>query len=210
MKVVVFGATGGTGIHVVRQALAAGHAVTAVARRPAAVDIQHECLKVIQGDVMEPDTIAEAMRGQDVVVSALGTTSTRPMTLYSEGTGNIMAVMQVAGVRRLLCVSAGGVEVPSGRPLLQRLIIRYILQRILRHLYADMLRMEAAVQSSNLNWTIIRPPRLTDGSCTGRYQIVVNQPLLKGWQISRADLAHCIVTHLDDPAFQRSIVELAY
>jgi putative NADH-flavin reductase len=210
MKLNVFGAAGGTGIQVVKQALAAGYAVTAVVRRPSAIDIQHECLTVMQGDVLEPDTIARSVHGQDVVVSAIGTASTKPTALYSAGTANIMQAMQDAGVSRLICLSAGAVEVPSERPFLQKVIIKLILQSLLRHPYKDMLRMEAAVQASGLAWTIIRPPRLTDEALTGRYQIAVNQPLLQGWKISRADLAHCIVTHLDDTAFYCAMVEVAY
>jgi putative NADH-flavin reductase len=116
MKLVVLGATGGTGSQVVAQALAAGHIVTALVRRPAAVTLQHPRLEVIQGDVLEPATLAQPISRQDALVSALGVTKAGPTTLFSTGIANIMQAMQSAQVRRLICVSASGLD-PGPGPL---------------------------------------------------------------------------------------------
>jgi putative NADH-flavin reductase len=207
MKLVVFGATGGTGRQVVEQALAAGHTVTAVARRPAAIAIQHERLEVIHGDVLEPDTLAQAIAGKDVVVSALGVRTREPTTVYSEGVANIMRAMQAAGVRRLICVSASGLD-PG--PILQRWLAKPLLWRLFKYSYADMAIMETEIKRSNLDWTVIRPPRLTDSPRTGQYHTAVNRRLTRGWRVSRADLADYVVTHLDDPNAYRAQVEIAY
>jgi len=207
MKIIVFGATGGIGRQVVEQALAANHQVTAVARRPAAITTQHERLQVIRGDVLEPDTFKQALAGQDAVVSALGVVSREPTTLYSAGNANIMQAMQSAGVRRIMCISATGLN-PG--PRLQRLIAKPLLWMAFGNMYSDLVRMENVVKASGLDWTIIRPPRLTDGPRTGHYQIVINKQLSHGMLLSRADVADFIVNHLQDRATYCGMVEIAY
>ena len=207
MKLVVFGAQGGIGTHVVEQALSAGHEVTAVARRPLALTLRHERLEVIKGDVLEPASIRESVIGKDAVVSALGVRNRAPTTVYSEGVANIMLAMQAAHVRRLICVSASGLE--PGPPW-QRLFAKPLLWLILKNMYSDLVRMETVVKASDLDWTILRPPGYTNGPRTGRYQTAVNQHLSRSLFISRADIADYIVTHLDDPATYCGLVELAY
>jgi putative NADH-flavin reductase len=206
MKLIVFGATGGTGRQVVAQALTAGHAVTAVARHPDALAIQHDRLTVACGDVLHPATLAQPLAGQDAVVSALGVHSRMPTTIFSTGVGNIMQAMEAGGVRRLICISAAGLDPGPG---LVRWIAKSILYRMLRHSYDDMRRMEALVKDSGLDWTIIRAPMLTDKARTGWYQIATNKHLSGGWSIARADLADYIVTHLADPGSYRALVEVA-
>src|SRR5574341_1684600 len=156
MKLVVIGATGGTGSQVVEQALAAGHRVTAIVRRPAAVALQHQRLEVIQGDVVEPATLAQPISGKDAVVSALGVTTDGPTTLFSTCIANIMQAMQSARVRRLVCISAGGLDPGPG---LLRWLAKQLLWVMFKEAYTDMARMEAAVKASDLDWTIIRSPR---------------------------------------------------
>jgi len=206
MKLIVFGATGGTGRQVVAQALSAGHMVTAVVRRLDALILQHDRLRVLCGDVLHPATLAQPLAGQDAVVSALGDRSRAPTTVFSAGVSNIMQAMKVAGVRRLICISAAGLDPGSG---LLRSIAKSILSRMLRDAYDDMRRMEALVRDSGLDWTIIRAPMLTDKPRTGRYQIATNQHLSRGWSIARADLADYIVTHLAEPGSYRALVEIA-
>lgn len=113
MKLIVFGSTGGIGRQVVAQALAAGHQVAAVARRPEMLTIQHERLQVVRGDVFEPASFQQALTGQDVVVSALGILTKEPTVFYSSSMDNIMKAMRTAGLRRLLCISAGAAD-PGG------------------------------------------------------------------------------------------------
>ncbi|ULL18386.1 NAD-dependent epimerase/dehydratase family protein [Paenibacillus sp. H1-7] len=127
MKLVIFGATGGTGRQVAVQALEKGHKVTAVVRKPEALDLRHDNLEVIQGDVLHPPSIREAISGKDAVLSALGVTHRNPTTVYSAGTANVMEAMRTAGVQRLVCLSSAGLEVPADTPLLQRLVIRLII-----------------------------------------------------------------------------------
>jgi putative NADH-flavin reductase len=206
MKLVVFGATGGIGAQVVSQALAAGHAVTAIVRRPSSITLQHERLEVIRGNVLEPATIGEPMVGKQVVISALGVRNLAPTTLFSEGLVNIISSMQRAGMRRLICVSAIGLD-PG--PFLQRLIAKPLLWAIFQNSYRDLIRMETAVQHSLLDWTILRAARLTDGPRTGHYHTAVNKHLANGSSISRADVADYMLTLLDNRTTYRAIVEIA-
>jgi putative NADH-flavin reductase len=207
MKIVLFGATGGTGRLVAAQALDAGYFVTAVARNPAALGMQHSHLTVMGGDVLSSDMLGPAIAGKDVVVSAIGTTNRTPPKIYSVGLKNILTAMDAAGVQRLLCVSASRLD-PG--PAYQKLFARLILWRVFKGGYTDLLKMEKIAQASDVDWTIIRPPRLTDGKHTGNYQIAVNHPLSHGSLVSRADLADYIVRHLDDPTTHRAMVEIAY
>jgi putative NADH-flavin reductase len=208
MNIIIFGSNGGIGIQTLEQALADGHNVTAIARRPETIKIQHDCLQVIRGDVMDLSSIIQPMKGQEVVVSAIGVTQGRvPTTVYSAGVANIMQAMTQAGVRRLLCISASGLN-PG--PWYQRLIAKPLLWLAFKEAYSDMVRMETAVQASALDWTIIRPPRLTDKQRIGHYQIALNRQLRHGAFISRADVADYILNHLTDAQTYHGMVEIAY
>ena len=207
MKLVVFGSTGGIGTQVVEQALAAGHTVTAVARRPSAITFRHEHFEVVQGDVLAPQTIRGAIAGKDAVVSAVGVRDRAPTTLYSEGVANMIQAMQSAHVCRLICVSASGLE-PG--PLWERLIAKPILWAVFKEMYSDLVRMEVVVERGLIDWTILRPPRLTNGPRTGQYQVALNKHLRRILFISRADCADFIVSHLSDPATYCVRVEIAY
>ena len=206
MNVVVFGAHGGIGRHVVEQALAAGHRVTAVARRPETVTLQHPQLSVRRGDVLDPATLPPLLAGQQAVVSAIGVASRAPTTVYSDGVGNLLHAMPPAGVRRLMCVSATGID-PG--PLVQKVVAGLVLWQLLRNMYTDLVCMEDRVRASHVDWTIVRTPRLTDGPHTGHYVASHNAHLPAAWIISRADLADYLVTHLADPSTFQAWVEVA-
>ncbi len=207
MKLVVFGSTGGIGAQVVEQALAAGHEVSAVARRPAAITLRHERLEIVQGDVLDPQMVRQAVTGKDAVISAVGARNRAPTTVYSDGVANMIKVMQSTHVRRLFCVSASGLE-PG--PLWQRLIAKPILWTILNEMYSDLVRMETVVKRSTVDWTILRPPQLTNGPHTGHYQVALNQHLRRCRVISRADVADYILRQLDRDESRCAVVELAY
>lgn len=214
MNVIVFGSTGGIGRQAVAQALEAGHNVTAVARRPEKIALSSDRLNVVKADALDAPAFApggavyEAMRGQQAVISALGTEKSEPTTLYSGGVAAITRAMQPNGVRRLLCISATGLK-PG--PFLQRAIAGPILWMVLREMYTDLARMEEFVRATTLDWTIVRPPMLTDGPRTGRYEVKINQTFRRGgWQLSRADCADFMVRHLANPATFCATVEVAY
>lgn len=205
MKVTVFGATGGTGKHVVEQALAAGHEVTAVARDVSEVT-PRDGLTVLQGDVVDFASVEQAVAGSDAVVSVLGVADRRkPTKLFSEGVSNMVRAMKASGTKRIIALSADGVEPNPAVNIGQRLVIALVVARILKHLYGDMLEMERVLADSETDWTVVRPPRLSDKEHTGAYQVSTGEPGPSSG-ISRADLADYIVTRLaDEESYQKLV-----
>lgn len=207
MKVVVFGATGGTGILLVKQLLLKGHEVTAIVRKPEKLELTGKHLEVIKGDVLNPSAIKGKLAGKDAVFSALGGNHRQPTTVYSEGMKNIIREMEESGMKRLICLSAETLKPKEESSFTGRILVN-VLWKIFFHLYSDMERMEEKVYQSRLDWTIIRPPYLTNGSPKGDYRMRLNKPVAKGkGRITRADLAKSMVDQLKNPD---SICSIAY
>jgi putative NADH-flavin reductase len=209
-KIIVFGASGATGLQVVQHALEAGHRVTAIVRNPTAFLLQHPKLFVVKGDVMVRETFSSAAHGQDIVISTLGSRGEKPVTVYSTGIKNIISTMQEHKIQRIVCLSAGALYTNARMGLFIRLVTKLVLQRILKEPYADMRLMETIIQGTNLDYTIIRPPRLTNKAMTRKYRSVVNDHLVRPFSIARADLAHYILNLMDDSRTFRSIAEISY
>ena len=209
-NVVIFGATGGTGHEVLKILLRDGHFVTAIVRRPELLLIRHERLNIVEGDVLQKETFDEFMAGADIVVSCVGARARRPTGVYSQGVSGMISSMDKHRIRRIICISAGAVNVPPAASLVAKFFIKYILQRVFANLYSDMLIMEEIIKATDLDYTIIRAPWLRNGTPTGQYRVSINQHLWRPSKISRADLAHYIVGHLSDPASFKSIVEISY
>jgi len=209
-NIMVFGASGRTGLEVVGQALEAGNQVTVVLRHPERFPIRHEQLRIITGDVLQPKTYENSFFGIEVVISCLGSRNREPTTVYSEGVSNILMAMQKVNVNRIICLSAGAVEVPPKASFIMKFIIKNVLQRLFKYSYADMLIMETILGQSNQNWTVIRPPRLLNGDKTGNYRTIINDYLAGMSSLTRADLAHYIIHHLEDEKTYKSKVEISY
>lgn len=211
MKLLILGPTGGTGAQLLTQALYAGHDVTIVARNPDKITTSdHARPTVITADVLQPQTWEAAVGGHDAVLSCLGSRDRKhPTTVYSQGTTNIIDAMRHTGARRLVCLSSAGLEIPPETPLPQRLVTRLLVQRLYRYGYADMTAMERIVTASGIDWTIIRPPMLTNGPLTGSYRAAANQHLSHPKTISRADLAHYMLTHIEDHETWQKTVEVS-
>ena len=210
MKVVVFGGTGPTGQLVVTQALAAGMEVRVLARTPEKVTERPPGLKVMEGDALRAEDVLRAVEGQDAVVTTLGVPYTfKPVTIYSDGIRNILDAMERQGVPRLVAVTSGGTH--PGRDPNNPLFFEYFLKPIVgRTLYADMRRMEGLIQGTQLDWTILRPPRLMDKPPTGRITIAPDEYSVAGGStVSRADLAAVIVAQLQDPTLIRKAAVVA-
>jgi len=118
--------------------------------------------------------------------------------------------MKEAGAMRAFFISASAVEISPELPWYVRLAAKYIIQKLLKHMYADLLRMEQIAKQSNADWTIIRPPRLVDKPVTGQYRYAANKFLKNALSISRADVAHFIINHVHDEAINHATVEIAY
>jgi putative NADH-flavin reductase len=209
-SIVVVGANGGIGRQTVDLALAADYHVTALLRNPANLPLTHPNLQIVKGDVFQPLTFAPYLAGKTAVISALGTTSKQPTTLYSEGNAILLQEMKKAGVERAFFISASAIVISPLQPLVVRLLTKYVLQKILRNMYADITVMEQLIKAGDACWTIVRPPRLTDKQATGHYRVAIDGHLKNGFAISRADVAHFMINNLDNKDTFNATVEIAY
>lgn len=209
MKLVIFGATGTVGQHVVDQALQQDHQVTAFARNPAKLDKQHPNLFRFPGDVMDSSAVEQALRGQDAAVCVLGAGKKLTGTIRSEGTEQIIQAMKQTGVRRLICQSTLGTGDSWGN---LDFYWKYIMFGfILRQVFADHEQQEALVRNSNLDWTIVRPGAFIDGPRTGRYRhSFPGTDRSITLKISRADVADFILQQLADPSSMHQTPSLSY
>lgn len=198
MKLLILGGTGGTGRQLVSQALEAGHDVTVLARDRAKLGPDRPRLRVIVGDLQNGAALADAMRGQDTVISAIGRGySFKSEHLIERTVPRILAAMNAAGVRRLLFTSALGVGPSAANtPLVPRLFFRTLL----RGIYADKLVGDQLIRGSALDWTIVQPSQLTDGPLTRAYRAGERLPMSGMPRISRADVAHFLLTVAGDRA----------
>jgi len=209
MRILVFGATGPTGSQVVSQALSRGYSVTAFVRDPARLSVKDERLLVEVGDATRDATqVAEAVGGQDVVISALGVgASFRSDHLIERCMQIIVPAMQQAGASRLILVSAFGVGASSrDAPLIPRIFFRTLL----REVFADKLAAEDLVRSSRLEWTFVYPVMLTHGPLTEKYRTGERLKLHGMSRISRADVAHFILEEAERGAFVRKVAVISY
>ena len=202
MKVIVFGATGKTGLHVCWQAVEQGQQVTAFTRSMSKIDGQITGLQVAQGDVTDIDSVAASVAGQDAAIIALGSNGLRDRTTLSVGTRNVLNGMTKHGVGRLVVLSAAGVgESWKQTPWLAKIMFRTLL----RNIYADHVAQEELVMASSLDWTIMRAAILKDGPATNDY-IASNSG--KVGHINRADLAQFLVRQVDDSAYSRQAISV--
>jgi putative NADH-flavin reductase len=210
MKLTVFGATGGIGQEIVRQALSAGHLVTAVVRDPARLTVTGAGLEVVRSGLTDPDAIGPAVAGRNAVLSGLGARSRKDAGVATRLTRTVLAAMEAASVRRLLLVSAGPVgPAPEDDGPLDR-TARRLVSAVLKDVYADLREMEAELAHSDTDWTSVRPPRLQDKPVTGTYRTVVGGFPRGGRFIARADVAHAMLRMIDDPKTVREGVGVAY
>ncbi len=209
MNLLIFGPTGGTGQELVKQALEQGHRVTAYARSPVMLDIEHPNLTVIKGDVVNSAAVDDAVKGQDAVLSALGVRQLLPSAVLSGGTRNIINSMQRHGVRRFICESSLGVGDSLGQtPWYFRYIARPFF---LRNVFDDKEIQERLIWESGLDWVIVRPAILTNGPRTGAYRhgFSVTDRTIKN-RISRADVAEFMLKQLTDDTYLRETVGISH
>jgi len=212
MKMTVFGATGGIGGHVVRQALDAGHRVTAVVRDPARFDVSHPALEVatVPG-LTDPEVLRPALEGSDAAISGVGPRGRKDGPVASSATRGILRAMEASGVRRFVAVSAVPVgPVPEGESFVNRRILLPLIGALARDVYVDLAEMEDEIRRSTAEWTIVRPPKLVNKPLTGRYRTVVGGNVPRAYAISRADVADAMLAALDDPATFEQAVGVAY
>ncbi len=209
LRVLVLGANGPTGRRTVQLALDRGLGVEALTRRPQTFPIRHERLRVIAGDATDPATVDAAVAACDAVVSVIGTAFTwRPVEVYSATARLVVAAMERHGQRRLLAVTSAGVRPADAHEggVVQGLVFSLFRRTVGRTVYDDMEEMEAIVSASDLDWTIVRPPGLTDEPGTA-YAVAENR--IDGPYCARGDLSAMLLDQLDDDRFVRRIAAVA-
>ncbi len=209
MKLIVFGSTGGTGQQLVRQALEQGHAVRAFTRSPDKVGQQHRNLEVVQGDVLDLQSVKAASVGRDAVLCTLGMPLLNTEKLRARGTENIVKAMLDGATRRLVCLSSHGVG--DSWKMLPFHYKYLIVPLFMRALFADHQLQENFVRNSPLDWVLVRPGNFSDGRLTGAYRhgfTVADTPPKP--RISRADVADFMLKQLTDDTYLRQSPSLSY
>ena len=201
MKLLIIGGTGGTGQELIKQALEQGHNLTALVRNPGKVSITHQNLRIIKGNVLDFEKVQEVVKGQDTVISVLGHKRYFIKTnILSEGTKHIIHAMEKHNVSRFICVTTLGIN--DSRFKLGLYYTLFVIPVIVFFYFLDKAKQEKLIRSSKLNWTIVRPGQLTNGKKRTIYKHgahVGNYILTK--MISRADVAHFILSQLSDTTY---------
>jgi uncharacterized protein YbjT (DUF2867 family) len=200
-RIAVFGATGGIGGQIVRQALATDYHVTAVVRERSPFEVEHSALDVVRvSGLADQRLLVPALKGVQAAISGVGPRGPKDGPVALTATLGILGAMEAAGVKRLVAVSAVPVgAVPEGESFLNRYIVLPLIGRLLRDLYADLAAMEQEVQRSGTDWTIVRPPKLVNKPLTGVYRSRIGGNVPRGYKISRANVAHAMLAAVHDP-----------
>lgn len=209
MKIVVFGASRGVGLKVVEQALEAGHNVTAFVRKPSNFTIKHPNLTLFQGDAMDAAAVEKAIAGQEAVISALGPTRPPVPGMMETSAKNIVAGMKKHGVRRLVSTTGAGVRQPEDKPKLMDHLIGALLNLLAKDVVLDSAANVKVIQTSDLDWTVVRYPRLMDGAHTGKYRVGYTSKD-SSTQLSRADGADLVLKELVEKKWLRRLPLVSY
>ena len=201
MKILIIGATGGTGKKLVEQALEQQHEVTVLVRNPAKLTMRHPNLKLVKGDVLKPESLPPAFKEQEAVLSALGHKKwIIKSSILSKGTGNTIDEMRQQGIERFICITSLGVN--DSRFKLGLYYTFFVIPFILLFYFLDKEKQERLIKESNLKWTIIRPGQLTNAKRKGRYkhgEKLGSYLLTK--MISRADVAHFMLEQIKNDQY---------
>jgi uncharacterized protein YbjT (DUF2867 family) len=210
LRILIIGATGGTGRELVRQALELGHEVTAFVRKPAKLKIEHPNLRVVKGNVCNYASVESAMRGQNAVVCALGHKRYFwPTKILSGGTRNILRATKPCNVPRFICESSLGVGSAVGR--LGLLNTFFIVPLILPFYFWDRVRQEKLIEESDVDWVIVRPGLLKNSPARGKYRHAPNLGnFIWPVRIARADVADFMLKQLTDDDYVGSAVAVAW
>jgi len=208
MKLVVLGATGGTGIEIVRQAIAQGHSVTAFVRSPERLKPLAGRLTVKQGNLLNSAALADAIQDHDAVLSGFGPRvpiAKEDAHLLRDFATVLTAAMQRTAVKRVVVISTAFLFKDAILPP------AYLFGRLLfPGVVADASAMERIFAASSLDWTLVRPPQLTEKPHTGNYRVRAAHLPPFGFKISRADVADCFLKTVADPASIRKVLGVSH
>ncbi len=192
MKLLVLGATGDIGSAVVRAALANGHEVVAFVRSPDKLGELRDAVRVVQGDLADAEAISAAVAGHHAVISAVGSSPDKSqLDVPANATRHVVAAMKAAGVRRLVGLAGGAVDVPGERKPMSGRITTAFVRLMARNVVEAKQREFEVVRASGLDWTMVRPPRVVPGEPTGRVDI---GDKLHGFQVASGDVGQAMVS----------------
>jgi len=203
--IALFGGTGRTGQRFLDKALSEGHSLKVLARDKKKLKQNHENLKLVEGDVLNPEDVKKVVKGADIVVSLFGHVKGSPSALQTDGTKNIIKAMQEFEVSRIISLSGGGLPFPEkDQPKFVDKLIRYIMKLAVPKVLNDAIAHAEILKKSDREWMIVRGPRLTNDEEKGTYKV--------GWvgvnastKISRSDLAHFILKQVEDFEFNQQM-----
>ena len=207
LKLLVLGATGGTGLEIVRQAVELGHSVTAFVRSPERLSRFHNRISIKQGDLLNSAELEKALRGHDVVLSGFG-----PRVPVSNAEAHLLEQFAVALTSAMSRTGARRVVVESVAFLFKNAVLppAYLLGRLFfPRTVADASAMEQVFAKSDLDWTLVRPPQLTDQAYTGKYRVRKGQLPRFGLKISRADVADFMIKVIGDRSSVREVIGIS-
>jgi putative NADH-flavin reductase len=211
MSIVVFGANGPTGRLLVSHALAAGHQVIAVTRRPDKFPQQHPNLTVARADVLDASAVEGVVSGADAILSTLGAPYGRKqVAVYSVGARNILTAMERHQVRRIVVVSSSATDpkpYADAGFFFNRVVQPFVVNVLGKTVYEDMRRMEELIRNSEVDWTIVRPSGLFDADFVSDYELAENH--IAGRFTARSDLAAAMLAQIDDERYVRKILAIA-
>jgi len=206
MKILILGATGPTGQLLLKQALEQHHHVTVLVRNPSKISITHEKLTIITGDVLDKNIVLKALAGQDAVISALGKgQSLISSDLITRAVTLLISAMNELQIKRLIFLSGFG----AGETIMQaNLLQKFIFKTFLNSIYRDKTKAEKLLRSSNLDWTLVYPVKLNNKPATGNYKAGERFTMKGTPEISRADVAHFMLTQLSSDIYLKKGVVL--
>ncbi len=212
MKVVIFGASGGVGYNAVKQGLERGFFVTAAVRNPENFNLKHPNLICKKCDVYNLESVTEAIKGNDVVFSALGSKTPKkfdPVT--SKGITNIIIAMEKSNLKHIIAISGIGMGDPKEYSwFVRNIVVELIYKKTARFQYEDMIKMEKILEDSNLDWVILRPTTYTNGKLRGKYHLSTDSKYGTRWYISRADVADCMLNLAEGKNYIRQHLQVGY
>jgi putative NADH-flavin reductase len=211
MRVAVLGASGRTGLRVAEEAAHRGDEVTAVVRNPQKLLsswTDGEPPRVVAADALDASALAQAFEGHDGVVFCLGDDRGGDHTIHRRAIRACLTAMQQAQVSRIVALSASGMVTEGDDPL-SRYLAKPLVGRLLAGNFADLLAMEDVLTGSSVAWTVVRPPRLTNGAGAGRYRQRRDGNVRWRFTISRADLARALVDAVHDDSSIGSHISVA-
>ncbi len=203
MRLTILGATGGIGRLLLPLALDEGHYVTAFARAPEKITLKDSCLRVMGGELFNSEQMATAIQGSDAVLSAFGPTTLLRTHLRRDFGRTLVEALRATGVSRFLHVSTAFLFTEGGFP------VNIMANTLFRNVTTDSRDCETEMAQRDLDWTIVRPPRLLDSPATGNARIVAGQLPKGGLTATRADVAAFMLREVTQPQFVRQIVGLA-